>query len=97
MAFPKLTFIKIGAFWRSPKKDKKRKSYWSGQVLEDMEMKKGERIFLFQVLRRSERAPELELSIGKEMPVEPEPIVEEPEVIETEVISDDIDEDDVPF
>jgi hypothetical protein len=100
MAFVKLTFLKYGALWRSQKKDSRGRACWNGKVTQGVELREGDKIFLYQTQRRSDKAPELEVFVGRpaEEPKrdEMEQAVDTTPVYEPEV-ADEIKDEDIPF
>jgi hypothetical protein len=76
-----LIFVKAGALWNSQKKDRHGKPYMNGTINVDMVLKKGMKVFIFQVAERKKAtSPVATLSIGyedEENPVAPE-VEEEP-------------------
>jgi hypothetical protein len=104
MAFVKLTFMKYGALWRSQKKDSRGKACWNGKVTQGVELKDGDKIFLYQTQRRSDKAPELEVFVGRpavapkedDLENELDKPMDQPPVYEPEV-ADEIKDEDIPF
>jgi hypothetical protein len=76
-----LKFLKVGALWNSKKQDRHGKPYMNGIIDIDMALKKGMKVFVFQVAERKKAtSPVATLSIGYEeepVPVAPE-VEEEP-------------------
>jgi hypothetical protein len=76
-----LKYIKAGALWNSKKQDRHGKPYMNGVIDIDMALKKGMKVFVFQVAERKKAtSPVATLIIGYEddyEPVAPE-VVEEP-------------------
>jgi len=70
-----LQFIKLGSVWDSTKKDKRGMTYMQGSVEEDINLHKGDRIFIFRQFKKTAKSPVANVMVGIQ---EPEPIVEEP-------------------
>jgi hypothetical protein len=70
-----LQFIKLGSVWDSTKKDKRGMTYMQGSVEEDINLHKGDRIFIFRQFKKTAKSPVANVTIGVQ---NPEPIVEEP-------------------
>ncbi|MDD5007290.1 MAG: hypothetical protein PHC68_02670 [Syntrophorhabdaceae bacterium] len=70
-----MTFIKLGSVWDSTKKDRRGMTYMQGSVEEDINLHKGDRIFIFRQFKKTAKSPVANVTVGIQ---EPEPIIEEP-------------------
>jgi hypothetical protein len=88
-----MVFKKVGALWNSTKKDRHGKPYMNGIIDVDMVLKKGMKVFVFQVAERKKAtSPVATLSIGYEDdsgPVAPE--------VEEEAMPEPLPDDDIPI
>ena len=88
-----MKFLKVGALWNSTKKDRHGKPYMNGIIDVDMVLKKGMKVFVFQVAeRKKSTSPTATLSIG----YEEEPVTVAPE-IEDESMPKPLPDDDIPI
>jgi hypothetical protein len=75
----KLNFIKLGALWNSRNKDKFGRTFMQGTVEADLQLRKGDKIFVFQAQSRNKStSPVANVSIGQQA------IEEVPEQVEVE-------------
>jgi hypothetical protein len=96
-----MQFRKIGVLWQAGKKDKNGMSYMNGMVSEDTEIRKGEKLFVFQnVGKRSAKSPVATIVLGREEDIAPIVEVEDTGVPADEGPSESaepIEDEDAPF